>query len=178
MVVLGPLRRWKAIHMFASASQFQRGLGRRSRSGAITRIRTRTGTGTGRSFLERREGGHVGEAVQCRSLGLSLSCGRGHERSHTFDRSHRRTCRHQEYKRIVIIIMFFNFLCILGCCHLLYYTRSTSIDYGWNKRNRRTLSWREYTTYSAVPHVSSCHVLLHQTIAYASGRRSVATDEI
>jgi hypothetical protein len=45
-----------AIHMFASASQLQRGLGRRrSRCGAITRIRTRTGTGTGRTFLERRE---------------------------------------------------------------------------------------------------------------------------
>ena len=75
VVVLGPLSRWEAIHMFASASQLQHGLGRRcSGSGAITRIRTRTGTGSRRTFLERREGGHVDEAVQCRSLDLSLSC--------------------------------------------------------------------------------------------------------
>ena len=95
------------------------------------------------------------------------------ERTHTFERSHRRTCRHQEYKRIVII----KFLCFLGCLHFLYYTRS--IDYGWDKRNRRTLSSREPPTYSTIPHVSSCNVvLLHQTNAYSSGPRSVGGDEI
>ena len=32
-----------------------------------------------------------------------------------------RTC-HQQYQRIIIIALCFNFLCFLGCCHILYYT--------------------------------------------------------
>jgi hypothetical protein len=132
VVVLGPLRRWTPIDMFASASQLQRGpgLGRqRSWSGAISR--TRTGPGrTGRTFLERREGGHAGEAVQCRTLGLSLSSGRGLERTHPFDRSHRRTCCHQEHKRIIIVILFQSFM-LSG---LLSYTTTHGRFSGGNPR--------------------------------------------
>jgi hypothetical protein len=128
VVVLGPLRRRRnPIHMFASASRLQRG-----RSGAVTRIRTtatRTGTRTGTFHLERREGGHVCEGVPCRSLGLSLSSGRGLERTHAFDRSHRRTCCHQEYKRMILSLLCFNFFMLFGLLlYTLLHTRST--DYG------------------------------------------------
>ena len=61
----------------------------------------------GRSFLERREGGRVCEAVRRRSLDLSRSSGRGHERTH------HRTC-HQEYQRIVVIAIVFQFFMLLG----------------------------------------------------------------
>jgi hypothetical protein len=145
VVVLGPLRRRSPTHMFASASRLQqrRPLRRRSRSGAITRIRTGTKTrARARTFLERREGGHVCEAVQCRSLGLSLSSGRGLERTHTFDRSHRRTCCHQEYKRIINYRQCSNFLCYLGY-YTIYYATHTVHRQPWDKRNRRTLFWRE-----------------------------------
>jgi hypothetical protein len=50
--------------------------------------------------------------VQCRSLDLSLSSGRG------FERSHRRTC-HPEYQRIVVIAIVFQIFMLFG---LMSYT--------------------------------------------------------
>jgi hypothetical protein len=120
VVVLGPLRGRNPIHMFASASRVQRSGLRRRRSGSGSSVITRTRTGTG-TFLDRGEGDNVCEAVQRRSLGLSLSSGRGLERTHTFDGSHRRTCCHQ-YTRIIILICVSNFLCYLGYYYILYYT--------------------------------------------------------
>ena len=128
MVVLGPLRRRNRIHVFTSASRLrQRRLSRRCNSNSrgsaiIIRIRTGIKTGTG-TFLspEWREGDHVCEAVQCRSLGLSLSSGRGLERTYTFDRSHRRTCCHQEYKRIMIIVIVFSIFMLFGLLLYTYY---------------------------------------------------------
>ena len=133
-----------------------------------------------RDLLE-REYGHC-EAVQCRSLGLSLSSGRGHELTHTSDCSHRRTCCHHEYKPLLC----FNFLCFLSCCHILYvyyYTRST--DY-MGRHDRRTHSWREPRSRSTIPHVSCIVVFDHvmssfftkpimRCLQYSSGPISVNT---
>ena len=153
MVVLGALRGRNPIHMFASASRLQHSKLRRgrSRSGAIIRTRTR-------NFLERREGNHVCEAVQCRSLGLSLSNGRGLELTHTFDRSHRRTCRHQdqECKRITIVIYVSIFHVFLGYYYILR-TRS-------NLPRTRTLFWRERTPYSTIPRVSRIVVMSYRPL--------------
>lgn len=168
MVVLGPLRRRSPTHMFASASRLQqrRPLRRRSRSGAITRIGTGTRTRTRtRTFLKRREGDHVCEAVQCRNLGLSLSSGRGLERSHTFDRSHRRTCRHQEYKRIIIIVIVFPLYMLFGLLLYTYYThgRTSAISGRFSGENPlRTVQY--YTSCIMYCSLRSSHVvLLHQT---------------
>jgi hypothetical protein len=164
VVVLGPLRRRRnPIHMFASASRLQRG-----RSSAVTRIRTTAGTGTGTGtetfHLERREGGHVCEGVPCRSLGLSLSSGRGLERTHAFDRSHRRTCCHQEYKRMILSLLCFNFLCYLGYYYILYYTHGPPTM--GQAQSADAFLARE-PPYSTIPHVSlwssimSCRPLYH-----------------
>jgi hypothetical protein len=148
--------------MFASASRLhqRRPLRRRSRwCGSITRIRTGTRT-RARTFLERREGGHVCEAVQCRSLGLSLSSGRGLERTHTFDRSHRRTCCHQEYERII------NYR---YCVPIFYVIWVTTIYYATSAVGGRFSGENPYVQYytSCIMYCSlrSCHVRrsLHQT---------------
>ena len=92
----------------------------------------------------------------------------------TLERSRRRTC-HQEYRRIVIIAILFQFFMLFG---LLSYTILHTVHRLCDKRNRRMLSWREPPTYSTIPHVSSRHVVLYQTNAYSSGSRSVGADEI
>jgi hypothetical protein len=150
--------------VFACASRLcQCRLPRRcnSRNSAITRIRTgiKTGTGAGTFvFFERREGDHVCEAVQCRSLGLSLSSGRGLERTHTFDRSHRRTCCHQEYKRIILSLFCFNFLCYLG-----YYCIVDCILHSRSTADRaiggRFSGENPYVQYSTIPHVSCISII-------------------
>ena len=82
-----------------------------------------------RNLLE-REGGHVGEAVQCRSLDLSRTSSRG------LECTHRRTC-HQEYQRIVIIATVFQFFMLFG---LLSCTILHTVHRLCDKRNRRALS--------------------------------------
>ena len=85
MVVLDALRMLGPIHAFAS-----------SRRGASARAGTVPGW---------RAGGHVGETVQCRGLGLPLSAGLGPECRDTFDRSHRRRCRPQAFELIMMSII-------------------------------------------------------------------------
>jgi hypothetical protein len=143
--------------MFASASRVQRSRLRRrcSRSGRSGAIITRTGT-----FLERREGDNVCEALQCRSLGLSLSSRRRLKRTHTFDRSHRRSCRYQ-YTRIIIFI----------CVSIFYVIWITTIYYAhgpihlpWDTDSllaRRELCTVLYLMYHVL-WSSSCRPL-HQT---------------
>lgn len=166
--------------MFASASRRRRRLSGwwHSRSGVITRIRT----GTGAFLLERREGGHVCEAVQCRSLGLSLSNSRGLECAHTFDRSHRRACRHQDYKRIIIMQYYVSRF--WGCYYILH---TRSFDYGTRAIGGRFLTRTPYVHtvqyYTSWPHglmycgLRSCHVVLpspnQSCNAYSSSPRSI-----
>ena len=64
-------------------------------------------------------------------------------------------------------------------CVSVFYAFWVPLIMEWDKRNRWMLSWREPPTYRTIPHVSSCHVvLLHQSNAHSSGRRSVGADEI
>ena len=102
---------------------------------------------------------------------------------HTLDCSHRRTCRHHEYKPL--LFQFFMLLRLLShTVRIVLHTHGPPII--WDKRHRRMLSRHKHPTYSTIPHVSSNVVFDHvmssfftepimQCLPYSSGPISVNT---
>ena len=72
------------------------------------------------AFASWREGGHVGEAVQRRGLGLSMSACRRRECADAPDRSHRRPRGHQGFELVKDAMLYRDF-CVCIYCNIIAY---------------------------------------------------------